>query len=57
VFDGANEALFRALPFWGSLCVVGVVGAAVIHTFGPNAAFVRRRLWRRPPPRKPRPPL
>lgn len=57
VFDGANEALFRALPFWGSLCVVGVVGAAVIHTFGPNAAFVRRRLWRRPPPCKPRPPL
>ena len=28
VFNGANDALFRALPYWGSMCVIGVVGVS-----------------------------
>ena len=43
LFNGANEALFLALPFWGSLCVVGVVAAALVHTMWPS---IRRRIRR-----------
>ncbi|QDZ17981.1 peptidyl serine alpha-galactosyltransferase [Chloropicon primus] len=40
LFNGANGALFQALPFWGSLCVVGVVGASVVQALRP--AWKRR---------------
>ncbi len=43
VFDGANDALFRALPFWGSLCVLGVVGVSALQLFWPMAARARAR--------------